>query len=103
GAPEVRRLVNEALMKYFEMTRDSLAIAMELAERALAIAPDNARAKRTLSIAITMGLAFGTLQSKQEHVERALHLAEAAVRAVPDDEIARVILSFALETAGRID
>jgi TolB-like protein/Flp pilus assembly protein TadD len=103
GAPEVRRLVNEALMKYFEMTRDSLPIAMELAERALAIAPDNARAKRTLSVAITMGLAFGTLPSKQEHVERALHLAEAAVRAVPDDEIARVILSFALETAGRID
>ena len=103
GAPEVRRLVNEALMKYFEMTRDSLPIAMELAERAFAIAPDNARAKRTLSIAITMSLALGTLPSKQEYVERALGLAEAAVRAVPDDEIARVILSFALETAGRID
>jgi DNA-binding SARP family transcriptional activator len=103
GAPEVRRLVNEALMKYFEMTWDSLPISMELAEKAVAIAPDNARAKRTLSIAITMGLAFGTLPSQPEHVERALHLAEAAVRAVPDDEIARVILSFAFESAGRID
>jgi Flp pilus assembly protein TadD len=76
---------------------------MDLAERAFAIAPDNARAKRTLSIAITVGLAFGTRPSEQEHVERALHLAQAAVRAVPDDEIARIILSFALETAGRID
>ena len=71
GPPEVRRLVNEALMKYFEMTRDLLPIAMELAERAFAIAPDNARAKRTLSIAITMSLALGTLPSKQEYVERA--------------------------------
>jgi DNA-binding SARP family transcriptional activator len=103
GTPEVRRMVNAALMKYFEMTGDSLPIAMALSEQALAIAPDNARAKRTLSVAITMGLAFGTLPSKPEHIERALHLAEAAVRAVPDDEIARVILSFALEAAGRID
>lgn len=103
GASEVRRLVNEALMKYFEMTRDSLLTAIELAEKALTIAPDNARAKRTLSVAITVALAFGALPAKREHVERALHLAEAAVRAVPDDEIARVILSFALEADGRID
>ncbi|THK33872.1 transcriptional regulator [Ensifer sp. MPMI2T] len=103
GTSEVRRFVNEALMKYFEMTRDSLLTAIELAGKALTIAPDNARAKRTLSVAITMALAFGALPSKREHVERALHLAEAAVRAVPDDEIARVIFSFALEADGRID
>ena len=103
GAPEVRRLVNEALTKYFEMTRESLSTAIELAERALAIAPDNARAMRTLSIAISMSVAFGALPSERRHVERALWLAEAAVRAVPDDEIARCILSFALESCGRID
>jgi DNA-binding SARP family transcriptional activator len=103
GTTEVRRLVNAALMKYFEMTRDSLPVAIELCEQALAIAPDNARAKRTLSIAITVSIAFGTLEATKEHLERALPLAEAAVRAVPDDEIARVILSFALECAGRID
>ncbi|WP_349436215.1 BTAD domain-containing putative transcriptional regulator [Pararhizobium sp. A13] len=103
GASEVRRLVNEAYTKYFEMTRDSLLIAMELAEKAVAIAPDNARAKRTLSVATSMALAFGALPWKQEHVERSLRLAEAAVRAVPDDEIARCILSFAYECAGRID
>lgn len=103
GTPEVRRLVNEALSKYFEMTRDSLSASMQLAESALALAPDNARAKRTLSIAITMSLAFGTLPSRPEHVERALQLAQDAVRAVPDDEIARVVLSFALECGGRID
>jgi DNA-binding SARP family transcriptional activator len=103
GAPEVRRLVNEALMKYFEMTRDSLPIAMELAEKAVVIAPDNARAKRTLSVAITMALAFGALPSSEHHVEHALRLAQDSVRAVPDDEIARVILSFALACAGRID
>ncbi|MDX8481726.1 BTAD domain-containing putative transcriptional regulator [Mesorhizobium sp. VK24D] len=103
GAPEVRRLVNEALMKYFEMTRDSLLVSKELAEKALLIAPENARAKRTLSIATTMGLAFGALPAKQEHVDNALRLAEDSVRAVPDDEIARCILSFAYLHDGRID
>ncbi|TJV06169.1 MAG: transcriptional regulator [Mesorhizobium sp.] len=103
GPPEVRRLVNEALMKYFEMTQDSLLVGIELAEKALLIGPDNARAKRTLSIVISMGVAFGALPRKEGLIERALQLAEAAVRAVPDDEIARCILSFALESSGRID
>ncbi|MDX8499671.1 BTAD domain-containing putative transcriptional regulator [Mesorhizobium sp. VK4C] len=103
GTPEVRRLVNEALMKYFEMTRDSLLMSKELAEKALSIAPENARAKRTLSVATTMGLAFGALPGKREHVDNAIRLAEDAVRAVPDDEIARCILSFAYLRDGRID
>ncbi|TGP27104.1 MULTISPECIES: BTAD domain-containing putative transcriptional regulator [unclassified Mesorhizobium] len=103
GAPEVRRLVNEALMKYFEMTRDSLLVSKQLAEKALSIAPENARAKRTLSIATTMGIAFGALPGKREHVDNAIRLAEDSVRAVPDDEIARCILSFAYLCDGRID
>ncbi|TPI11702.1 BTAD domain-containing putative transcriptional regulator [Mesorhizobium sp. B4-1-1] len=103
GPPEVRRLVNEALMKYFEMTRDSLLVGIELAEKAVALGPDNARAQRTLSIVITMGIAFGAMPRKPGQIEYALALAEAAVRAVPDDEIARCILSFALESSGRID
>lgn len=103
GPPEVRRLVNEALMKYFEMTRDSLLVSKNLAEKALSIAPDNVRAKRTLSIATTMGVAFGALPREQKHIDHAIELAEDAVRAVPDDEIARCILSFAYECDGRID
>ncbi|MDX8514530.1 BTAD domain-containing putative transcriptional regulator [Mesorhizobium captivum] len=103
GVPEIRRLVNEALMKYFEMTRDSLLESRELAEKALSIAPENARAKRTLSIATTMGLAFGALPAMREHVDNAIRLAEDSVRAVPDDEIARCILSFAYLGEGRID
>ncbi|MEI9431015.1 BTAD domain-containing putative transcriptional regulator [Mesorhizobium sp. Cs1299R1N3] len=103
GPPEVRRLVNEALMKYFEMTRDSLLIGLELAEKAVSIGADNARAKRTLSIIISMGVAFGSLPREAGQIERAVELAAAAVRAVPDDEIARCILSFALESCGRID
>lgn len=102
GPPEVRRLVNEALMKYFEMTRDSLLVGIELAEKAFSMGPDNARAKRTLSILISMGVAFGALPREQGHIERALELAEAAVRAVPM-KFARCILSFALESSGRID
>ena len=50
-----------------------------------------------------MGLAFGALPAGREQSEHALQLAQAAVRAVPDDEIARVILSFALLGVGRID
>ncbi|MGY2991524.1 BTAD domain-containing putative transcriptional regulator [Mesorhizobium sp. URHB0026] len=103
GTPEVRRLVNEALMKYFEMTRGSLLVGIELAAQALSLSPDNARAKRTLSIVISMGVAFGALPREQGQIEHALALAEDAVRAVPDDEIARCILSFALESSGRID
>ncbi|MGV3551734.1 BTAD domain-containing putative transcriptional regulator [Rhizobium sp.] len=102
GAPEVRRLVNEALMKYFEMTRDSLLSGIELAEKALSLSPDNARAKRTLSILISVAVAFGALPPG-ERLDYALALAQEAVRAVPDDEIARCILSFALESCGRIE
>ncbi|BCG90457.1 transcriptional activator [Mesorhizobium sp. 113-3-9] len=103
GPPEVRRLVNEALMKYFEMTRDSLLVGVELAEKALSVGPDNARAQRTLSIAISMSVAFGAMPREQAQIERAIELAKASVLAVPDDEIARCILSFALESSGRID
>ncbi|WP_368911618.1 FlgO family outer membrane protein [Taklimakanibacter deserti] len=104
GGPEVRRLVNQALTKYYEMTKSSLQAAMGLAEQALAIDPDNPRAMRTLSITISVGLAvFGALPNRQEHVDRALSLAKAAVKAVPDDEIARCFLAFALSTAGRIE
>ncbi|MDL2401296.1 BTAD domain-containing putative transcriptional regulator [Rhizobium mayense] len=102
GPPEVRRLVNEALMNYFEMTRPSLLSGIEIAEKALSLSPNNARAKRTLSVLISMAAAFGALP-REGHIEHALELAEEAVSAVPDDEIARVILSFALEGSGRID
>lgn len=104
GGPEVRRLVNQALTKYYEMTKASLQAAMILAEQALAVDPDNPRAMRTLSITISVGLAvFGALPNRQEHVDRALSLAKAAVKAVPDDEIARCFLAFALSTAGHIE
>lgn len=103
GDPEVRRLVNEALTHYYEMNRDAVLVAMQLAEKAVAIAPVNARAMRTLSIATSVGLALGALTVGEEHIERALRLAEAAVQVVPDDEIARCVLSFALQCAGRID
>ena len=103
GSPEVRRLVNEALTKLYEMNRDSASIAIKLAEEAISIAPGNARAMRTLSIATSVGLALGALPAGQEHIDLALRLAEASVQAVPDDEIARCVLSFALECDGRID
>jgi tetratricopeptide (TPR) repeat protein len=103
GSPDVRRLVNEALARCYEMNRDSLLASMELAEKAIAIAPDNPRAKRTLSIATTVAIAFGVLPWSDQNIQRALQFAEAAVGAVPDDEIARCVLSFALESAGRID
>lgn len=103
GPPEVRRLVNEALMKYFEMTRDSLLVGLGLAKRALSLSHENARAQRTLSVITSMGVAFGALPREPGHIEYALALAEASVRAVPDDEIARCVLSFALESCGRIE
>ena len=103
GGPEVRRLVNQALTKYYEMTKASVQTAKSLAEQALALEPDNPRAMRTLSVTISVGVAFGTLPNTQEHIDRAVSLAEGAVKAVPDDEMARCFLAFALSTAGRIE
>jgi TolB-like protein/Flp pilus assembly protein TadD len=103
GSPEVRRLINQALTKYYEMTKASVQSAMGLAEQALAIEPDNPRAMRTLSVTISVGMSFGTMPRTQEHIDRAISLAEAAARAVPDDEMARCFLAYALSTAGRIE
>lgn len=103
GSPEVRRLMNQAITKYYEMTKASIHSAMGLAEQALAIEPDNPRAMRTVSIAITVGLGFGTLPNTRAHIDRAILLAERAVKAVPDDEMTRCFLAFALSSAGRIE
>jgi|GEM_PF-6882963 len=103
GSPEVRRLINQAMTKYYEMTKASVQAAMRLAEQALAIEPDNPRAMRTLSVTISVGMSFGTLPRRQEHIDRAVSLAEGAAKAVPDDEMARCFLAYALSTAGRID
>ncbi|WP_371744693.1 BTAD domain-containing putative transcriptional regulator [Nordella sp. HKS 07] len=103
GSPEVRRLINQALTKYYEMTKASLQAAMRLAEQALTIDPDNPRAMRTLSIAISVGPAFGALPNMREHTDRAISLAESAAKAVPDDEIARCFLAYALSSTGRIE
>ncbi|MFZ5671817.1 MAG: BTAD domain-containing putative transcriptional regulator [Pseudomonadota bacterium] len=103
GSPEVRRLMNQAITKYYEMTKASIHSAMGLAEQALAIEPDNPRAMRTVSVIISVGLGFGTLPNRPEHIDRAILLAQGAVRAVPDDEMARCFLAFALSSAGRIE
>lgn len=103
GRPEVRRLINQALTRYYEMTRASIQAAKGLAEQALAIDPGNPRAMRTLSVAISVGLGFGALPNRREHIDRAVMLAEGAVKAVPDDEMARCFLAFALSSTGRIE
>ncbi len=103
GSPEVRRLMNQAITKYYEMTKASIQAAMGWAEQALAIEPDNPRAMRTVSVIISVGLGFGTLPNRREHIDRAILLAESAVKAVPDDEMARCFLAFALSSAGRIE
>jgi TolB-like protein/cytochrome c-type biogenesis protein CcmH/NrfG len=103
GSPEVRRLMNQAITKYYEMTKASIQAAKGLAEQALAIEPDNPRAMRTVSVIISVGLGFGMLPNKREHIDRAVLLAEGAVKAVPDDEMARCFLAFALSSGGRIE
>ena len=104
GTPEVRRLVNEALMKVFR-NDPGLAPDCDGARREGAF--DSARQRACKADALHRNHGGPCLWcaaiATQEHVERAVQLAEAAVRAVPDDEIARCILSFAFECAGRID
>jgi TolB-like protein len=101
GSPDVRRIVNQALTRYYEMTRESLLSAVDLCEQALQLDPANARAMRTESVAMTVSFSFAGLPKTTSNVEKALKLAEAAVRAVPDDEISRVVFSHALLCAGR--
>jgi DNA-binding SARP family transcriptional activator len=101
GGPEVRKLVNQSLTKYYEFTQESLRESLELAEQALQIEPNNARAVRTTSVALSMGMAFGSFPISAENLARAVECGEAAVRTVPNDEIARTYYAFALLCAGR--
>ncbi len=103
GGPEVRRLVNQAMTHYYAMTRDSLSAARSLALEALHLEARNARAMRTLAVSICVSWAFGGLAKTDASVTRALELAHTAVLIVPDDEISRVVLSYALLCAGRYE
>jgi TolB-like protein/tetratricopeptide (TPR) repeat protein len=99
--PEVRQIVNSAIVSFFRQTPESLAEAMTLAERALAIDPGSMRARRTLSAAISASISLGELPSTPENLDRALALAQEVVQAVPHDEIARCELAWALSNLGR--
>ena len=94
--PDVRQIVNSAIISVFRQTPESLAEAMMLAERALAIDPASIRAKRTLAAAMSASIMLGGLPRTPENLERGLALAQEAVDAVPHDEIARCELAWAL-------
>lgn len=100
-SPEVRQIVNSAIVNFFRQTPDSLAEAITQAEQALAIDPNSVRARRTLSAAISACITLGTLPRTPDNLERALELAQQAVLAVPRDEIARCELAWALGNMGR--
>ena len=99
--PEVRQIVNSAIVSFFRQTPESLAEAITLAERALAIDPASVRARRTLSAAISASITLGEVPRTPDNLGRALALAEAVVEAVPHDEIARCELAGALTNLGR--
>jgi tetratricopeptide (TPR) repeat protein len=99
--PEVRQIVNGAIVNFFRQTPESLAEAITLAEQALAIDPNSMRARRTLSAAISACITLGTLPRTPDNLERALELAQQVVQAVPQDEIARCELAWALGNMGR--
>lgn len=98
---EVRLIVNAAIVAFFRQTPESLAEAILLGERALAIDPGSMRARRTLSAAISASVTLGELPRDRETLERALSLAQSVVEAVPQDEIARCELAWALTNMGR--
>jgi TolB-like protein len=99
--PEVRQIVNSAIVSFFRQTPESLAEAITLAERALAVDPSSMRARRTLAAAISASITLGELPRVAANLERALALAEEVVQAVPQDEIARCELAWALTNLGR--
>lgn len=99
--PDVRMLVRRAMIKYYEFTRDSIALSIELANQAVSIAPDSPRAMRALSLCTSAAIAQGVLPCSPEVTSFALKLAETAVSMVPQDEIGRCVLAWALANAGR--
>lgn len=99
--PEVRQIVNSAIVCFFRQTPESLAEAISLAESALAIDPTSIRARRTLGSAISASITLGQLPGTPENLARALALAEEAVAASPNDEIARCEIAWALTNLGR--
>ena len=99
--PSARTLITRAIIKFFEMTNESVSAAVALAEQALQIDPGSIRGRRTLSAATSASITLGVLPSTQENLNRALSLAETVVRLAPDDEIARCELAWALSNMGR--
>lgn len=99
--PDVRILVRRAMIKYYEFTRDSIALSLELAKQAVSLAPDSPRAMRTLSLCTSAAIAQGVLPCSPAVTSSALRLAETAVSKVPEDEIGRCVLSWALANVGR--
>jgi len=99
--PEVREIVNRAIVCFFEQTKDSVTEAVRLSERALAIDPASIRGRRTLTSSISASITFGAMPRTPENLARALSLAEEVVLAAPYDEIARCELAWALTNLGR--
>ncbi|MFO1090028.1 MAG: BTAD domain-containing putative transcriptional regulator [Hyphomicrobiales bacterium] len=101
GSAEVRLLVNRALTKYSRMTAEALIEARVLAEQAHAVDPSNPRAARMLALAISAGMTLGIVRRTPAAIDQAIDLAQTAVATVPDDELARCVLAWALSVAGR--
>jgi DNA-binding SARP family transcriptional activator len=97
--PEVRLLVRSAMLRYFELTHESIATAIGLCEQALRLDPNSVRAMRALSFAISGGVVQGLLRSVDDQ-QRAIRIAERAVGMVPEDDHARWVLAWALGNAG---
>ena len=74
--PDVRILVRRAMIKYYEFTRDSIALSLELAKQAVSLAPDSPRAMRTLSLCTSAAIAQGVLPCSPAVTSSALRLAE---------------------------
>lgn len=99
--PEIRQIVNQAIISFFQQTPQSLREAMQLAEQALAIDPKSVRARRTLTASISASITIGEMPRSPENLARALSLAQEVVAEVPDDDIARCELAWALTNMGR--
>ncbi|MFO1037277.1 MAG: BTAD domain-containing putative transcriptional regulator [Geminicoccaceae bacterium] len=98
--PEVRLLVRSGMLRYFELTHESVATAIAMCEQALRLDPNSVRAMRALAFSLSGGIAQGLLRAPEDK-ERAVRIAERAVALVPDDDHARWVLAWTLGNAGR--
>lgn len=99
----LEELVARGISLLYDETGDALDQALALAERAVALAPQDPGANQLLAHAFVTRVAARAVDYDPQIVARAVELARVAVALGPDNEWTHLTLSRALIEVGRLD